>query len=74
MAWFWEVLYVDQDGQIHSMHAARGHPTADKAQLVLVSICDSLDRRIRDAGGRMLDVQIVYSHRKKLYDSDELLN
>jgi len=72
--WFWEVLYVDQNGQIHSMHTSRGHPTADKAQLVLVSICDSLDRRIRDAGGRMLDVQIVYCSRKKLYDSDELLS
>lgn len=71
---FWEVLWIDLDGQIHSMHSRRGQHTVDGCHRILLSISGVLDRKIREKGGRMLDVQVVYSTHKYLYDSNELLN
>ena len=72
--YFWEVLWVNPQGQIFSFHSSRGYKTASEARKILYILCDDLDRRIRKRGGRMIDVQIVYSNHQRLHDSDELLN
>ena len=72
--YFWEVLWVDPRGRIYSLHSSRGYRTADEARRILYVLCDDLDRRIRQRGGKMIDVQIVFSNHQRLRNSDDILN
>ena len=72
--WFWEVIWIGPYGQLHSMYSRRGYKTEDQAQQVLLSICDYIDKRIKDEGGELRDVQIVYFSKRRLDNSGQLLN
>ena len=68
---FWEVVWMDLDGNTHSMFALRGELTALEANRKLLVIFPAVRQAVKRKGGRIIDAQIVFCTRKHLYDPDE---
>lgn len=65
--WFWEVLFKDQQDNIHSLFSLQGWPRQDEAQLNLQANETRLMQDVQNRKGTLVDVQIVYKSEKQLY-------
>ena len=70
--WFYEVIWIGPYGQMHAMYSRRGYRTQDQAQQVLLSVADFIDKRIKEEGGKLYDVQVVYFSKRN--NPNQLLN
>lgn len=58
--WYWEVLWEDSKGNVHSFFSLKGYER--ESIIVVYNACvDSINKQLLDMGAvKILDVQFVY--------------
>lgn len=65
--WFWEVLWQDPKGNVHSYFSLQGYPDSNSALQVFNANKSRVEKDVHKNSGKIVDVQIVFKSDSKLY-------
>ena len=66
--WFWEVVWQDVKGNVHSLYSLQGFGTSDEALTVYQASCENINKRLKELGAKLiLNEAIVLKNGDQLY-------